>query len=97
MGFDKPGKYQDRQRQVIDDATKEANICAAYARSSYGGIGCANGGQMLEVISGTGTIFGTIGPAKMLAVDLIIAVIVGGSGAMSLSKLIRHHQFSTSF
>jgi len=38
---------------AIDEATKGANICAAYARSSYGGIGCENGGQMLGVISGT--------------------------------------------
>lgn len=37
---------------AIDEATKEANITAAYARSSYGGIGCQNGGQMLGVISG---------------------------------------------
>nr|WP_320025493.1 ethanolamine utilization microcompartment protein EutL [uncultured Acetobacterium sp.] len=38
---------------AIDEATKEANITAAYARSSYGGVGCENGGQMLGVISGT--------------------------------------------
>ena len=38
---------------AIDESTKEANICAAYARSSYGGLGCENGGQMLGVISGT--------------------------------------------
>ncbi|MGV8906406.1 MAG: ethanolamine utilization microcompartment protein EutL [Acetobacterium sp.] len=37
---------------AIDEATKEANIYAAYTKSSFGGIGCQNGGQMFGIISG---------------------------------------------
>jgi|GEM_PF-740944 len=37
---------------AIDEATKEANIYAAYTSSTYGETGCGNGGQMFGVISG---------------------------------------------
>lgn len=37
---------------AMDEATKKANVYGAYAESTYGGKGCANGGEFFGVISG---------------------------------------------
>ncbi|MEF9919191.1 MAG: ethanolamine utilization microcompartment protein EutL [Eubacterium sp.] len=37
---------------AADEATKKANVHVCYAKSTYGGLGCAYGGEMIGIISG---------------------------------------------
>ena len=37
---------------AADEATKKANVQVCYAKSTYGGLGCAYGGEMIGIISG---------------------------------------------
>ena len=37
---------------AADEATKKANVHVCYTKSTYGGLGCAYGGEMIGIISG---------------------------------------------